>query len=177
MLDRVNDSKDHQIPDREKEALERYSKAQDALEKARAEYASAMMDYGWEVGWNAGFSDGWDAAVEEMTQREAELKAAARMARPRSAPSTAPRATRVPMATGVRPLKAADLVLLFITEYPGARGIDIAKHFAAGPQPIPERTIRTALHRMKKTKDIKNIGGKWYAASERTSADEEKKLF
>jgi hypothetical protein len=57
---------------------------------------------------------------------------------------------------------ANDRVLLSITAHPGRRGVDIANEFSRAPQPLPERTVRTALHRLKNAKKIMPVAGLWY---------------
>lgn len=56
---------------------------------------------------------------------------------------------------------AQDEVLSYIQTHPGLRGVEIADAF----DDRPERTIRTALHRLKKTTPpkIQIVEGKWFA--------------
>lgn len=165
MLDRVSDPEDHTATDREKEALELVHTTKDALEKARVEASQALFDYAWESGWSAGYDQGWEAAFEHLRKQEAEMRTAAKAERPRS--PAPPRGAQLPLPIVTRNLTASDMVFLFIKENPGQRGVDIANHFGAMSPPIPERTIRTALHRLKTfARKIMITEGKWYAVED-----------
>ena len=50
-------------------------------------------------------------------------------------------------------------VLMAIRETPGVRGVDIVNDLAGT---VEERTVRTALHRLKKREAIYQREGKWY---------------
>jgi hypothetical protein len=67
---------------------------------------------------------------------------------------------------------ANDLVHQFIYENPGKRGIEIANSFKQAVFRLPERTVRTALHRLKTATPpkIKIVDGRWYP-TEATSAE------
>lgn len=52
-------------------------------------------------------------------------------------------------------------VLMAIRETPGVRGVDIVNGLAGS---VEERTVRTALHRLKKREAIFQQEGKWFPA-------------
>jgi hypothetical protein len=58
---------------------------------------------------------------------------------------------------------ANDRVLLWIKANPGHRGYRIANEFAAAQPPLPERTVRTALFRLKGEGKIVSVDNRWYA--------------
>lgn len=175
MLMRPSDPPERTDSKGEKEALDAVHQARETLEKARAGHIQAVFDYGYEVGWNVGFDRGWDAAFESMQRQEASLRAIVKAERPPEPPRSVPLPTLAPP----KHLTAAELVAVFISQFPGARGVDIANHFAENPSAsIPERTIRTALHRLKKAGSITIEEGRWYPAHDgKRNPQEERKLL
>lgn len=67
---------------------------------------------------------------------------------------------------GRRPRANSSLVavLALITQRPGLRGADLATRLSEAEQPIPERTVRTAINRLKATGKITKIGEGWHPA-------------
>jgi hypothetical protein len=58
---------------------------------------------------------------------------------------------------------AQDLVLNMIKTVPGQRGSQIVSRLAQAGTPVEERTVRTALWRLKKRNLIEQRGVEWYA--------------
>ena len=54
------------------------------------------------------------------------------------------------------------LVHEYVKENQGLLGIELVKDLQTAGHKIEERTIRTALHRLKKKKFLENRGGKWF---------------
>jgi hypothetical protein len=107
------------------------------------------------LGWDQGFKAGWEAHVEHMTRVFAEQAA--------SRPSAiAPSAPPAPVSSKIDQPTAKDLVLQIISDQPGLRGIDIVNELGKGVTPVAERSVRTALHRLKRARKIKNMSGRWY---------------
>jgi hypothetical protein len=66
---------------------------------------------------------------------------------------------------------AMDHVLFYVTMNPGQRGVDIADALGSIPQPIGERTVRTALFRLRHSKKLMRVGDRWYTAGEGAVAE------
>jgi hypothetical protein len=58
---------------------------------------------------------------------------------------------------------AKNRVFLSIKARPGRRGVEIANEFATATPPLLERTVRTALFRLKGDGDIVAVENRWYA--------------
>lgn len=131
--------------------------------RAAVEAIKALEQAAFRRAFHEGFMAGWDAGQKRIREMMAE-----------AAPKPAMTAELVPERAAVLPLfaeeptlptvRAADAVGDIIRANPGIRGVDIVKAAASAGQPILERTVRTALYRMKRDRRIKNLGGKWYAA-------------
>lgn len=115
----------------------------------------------WRRGFNEGFMAGWEAGQKRIREMMAE-------AAPQPALATvvpeAPALPLFPESPSPPTVRASDVVGDIIRANPGIRGVDIVKAAADAGQPILERTVRTALYRMKRDRQIKNLGGKWFAA-------------
>lgn len=111
-----------------------------------------------------GFLAGWDAGQKRIREMMAEAapRPAMTVRLASEGAATLPLFSEGPPAPTVR---AADAVGDIIRANPGIRGVDIVKAAADAGQPILERTVRTALYRMKRDGRIKNLEGKWFAAS------------
>src|SRR5450432_268767 len=70
--------------------------------------------------------------------------------------------TSPPVRSRGRPEKAISLVRSEIFGDPGLRGVDIVKSLANKGTPIVDRTVRSALRRLKKGRVIWQRNGKWY---------------
>jgi hypothetical protein len=128
--------------------------ARDAVLDAMKEWEAASYRRGFDEGWKA-CNDGWLKMLNEATQK--------REAAATEVPAEVPNGefggeSRVSQA------RASDVVLNIIKERPGLRGIEIVKATGGAGPAIHERTVRTALHRMKRDKLIKVLDGRWYAA-------------
>lgn len=67
---------------------------------------------------------------------------------------------------------AADVVYEVIEQHPGLTGVEIVRHLQKVGTPINERTIRTALFRLKVDK-IASVKGRWYTKGEATRVVQE----
>ncbi|MEH2564684.1 hypothetical protein [Bradyrhizobium sp. AZCC 2289] len=132
----------------------------DAVAKAYAELAAAIGNYadkvrrrGWSQGWDTGWATGRKRLLEEFQSRSADKPSAP------SAPPAPPAKVDAPRMTLLGTTGTASTnVLNYIERFPGQRGVEIA---AALGVAFPERTVRTALHRLRNTK-IKIVNGRWY---------------
>jgi len=108
--------------------------------------------------------EGWKAAAESFREQAEKERAARLTGLPQELPSYASLGLGSSWhishhGTNPRIRTANDLVLAHVRDYPGQRGVDIAAAFA---RQIPERTVRTALHRLKNGEKIKIVDGRWY---------------
>jgi hypothetical protein len=73
-----------------------------------------------------------------------------------------------------RPEKAISLVKNEIFGEPGLRGVDIVRSLEKKGTPVGDRTVRSALRRLKGAKTVWQRNGKWYPKSkERPDAENE----
>jgi hypothetical protein len=153
---------------------------------ALAAHVGAATQQSWTGGWDQGFSDGWEAA-NKYFREQAEKEWAVRTAEqyipyPSAQTSTFNNIIASSwhghnhldvhpylhnLSSETRDPTANALVLIYITENPGQRGVEIATAFVGR---LPERTVRTALHRLKGAGKIRNVDGRWYTP-EATPAD------
>jgi hypothetical protein len=177
MDDTPNESESDQ-PETFEEGIARLKGEADAAGKAfmaaLATYVEAVKQHHGEVRWGEGFNDGWEAAQEhyEALQKKVESEMRKRVAGAAIAISaTAPMPSRPTILGQIESIvpppvmpTAAELVEQYISENPGKRGVEIANNFEKHAFRLPERTVRTALHRLKKAEKIKIVDGRWYAA-------------
>ena len=67
-----------------------------------------------------------------------------------------------------RPEKAISLVRQTIESAPGLRGVDVSRRLATGENPVSDRTVRSALRRLRNSRVIWQRKGKWYPKSQDT---------
>jgi hypothetical protein len=73
-----------------------------------------------------------------------------------------------------RPEKAISLVKNEIFGEPGLRGVDIVRSLEKKGTPVVDRTVRSALRRLKGSKTVWQRNGRWYPkAKERHDAENE----
>lgn len=113
-------------------------------------------------GYDKGFDAGWDAAWRRF-RAEFMDKPPPASEQPREAPQSPP-----PPPTMIAPDRkpAKELVLQILTANPnGMRGVEIVQAVQKIDSTIPERTVRTALHRLKtEDEQITNVDGLWHLA-------------
>lgn len=79
-----------------------------------------------------------------------------------------------PVRSRGRPEKAITLVQTEIFGEPGLRGVDIVKSLESKGTPVVDRTVRSALRRLKGSKVVWQRNGKWYPKpKERVDAENE----
>lgn len=128
-----------------------------------AGYRQGRVDT-WREAWDAGY-DYAMKAVEAAMRRQQQQG-------PRPTPTPAPEATQTPppsMETGQLKLTANEIVLQIIRNNPGLLGIEIIGRAQKLQEPLKERTVRTALHRLKDDK-IENRDRRWYPIAVEASA-------
>jgi flagellar biosynthesis/type III secretory pathway protein FliH len=140
----------------------KYAADLDAAYKAMFEAVSAHTEAArrksYLEGWRSGWDQGWNAAMDTIKQHASQSMVAALAEQQQTA---ADNATAPTMAPEITPT-ASELVHQFVHECPGRRGVEIADNFAKTVFKLPERTVRTALHRLKKAGKIVIIDGRWY---------------
>lgn len=132
--------------------------ASKALFEAITAYTDALQKKHNFLGWQTGWDSGWDAAMEHVKKRASDNMQAAFADSVPTALELATATTSPPMLTPT----ANGLVHQFIHENPGKRGVEIADNFSKTVWRLPERTVRTALHRLKKAGKIVVVDGRWY---------------
>jgi hypothetical protein len=177
MIDSPNDSGDEAETTFQEQVAQAKGEA-DAAGKAFmaavATYVEAVKQHYGMVRWSEGFGDGWDAAQEQFKsiqkKFEMEIKTST-SGGTRFYPVTVNTPTILGsigthQASPPQTPTANELVLQFVTENPGRRGVEIANNFAKHAFRLRERTVRTALHRLKTAEPpkIKIVDGRWYAA-------------
>jgi hypothetical protein len=141
---------------------------QDAIERAREAVLDAVTKYGeavLEFAWSKGFDKGWDSGWEKGREHLMSAIRKGFSSADEHKPSPAPPAVSAPSIHGTAQLSllpptksASESVYDWIARFPGRRGYEIAQGLRHS---YPERTVRTALHRLKNVK-IKNVNGQWY---------------
>lgn len=140
-----------------------------ALMAAVIAYAEAIKNDHGLAQWREGFNLGWKSSREHFrTELESTFKI--EDAKAGIGGLVAFHAIPLPLRTATLSTSspptltptANDLVHQFIHENPGRRGIEIADNFSKTVWRLPERTVRTALHRLKKAKKIVVVEGRWY---------------
>lgn len=151
------------IEKRQAENAARAKESAAAFLDALKVHLKATRDDAWFRGWDKGFTEGWRAAAEHFAQA-AEAKRSAHL--PPAPPAQTEEGFQ-PLLSDVESVlegsTAADKVLALIEANPGLRGVEIANRLSSI---MLERTVRTALHRLRNTRvlnrKIRNVGGKWY---------------
>lgn len=130
--------------------------ARDVVFDAMKEWEAASHRRGFDEGWKA-CNDHWLKLLNEATQKT--------QAGALTTTTEAAQVAALDFENDVRGghAKASDAVMSIIRDRPGLRGIEIVKAAADVGQAIHERTVRTALHRMKRDGLIKNLEGRWFA--------------
>ena len=127
------------------------TKALDALERWKAdtrqeivdEIGHAVLGLLKEIGFRPDFGKGENTEEEQHPQKRRRKRGGKRAPRPNS---------------------TIGIVYRVIAANPGSRGADIVTLAAQSGQPINERTMRTALKRLKDRDYIKQINGVWFPA-------------
>jgi hypothetical protein len=110
----------------------------------------------WPEAWNAGYDTALQA-VEAAMRRE-------QQAAPRPAPTFAPDQNQTPpgMEAGAVKPTASEVVLQIIRNNPGLLGVEIIGRAQKMHDYMKERTVRTALHRLKEDEKIANREKRWF---------------
>lgn len=120
------------------------------MDRRVAEAAHALgKREGWMEGWNAGYNYASERFQELMRMQPPPPPQAAA----EDESSAAPRAVAAP-----------SIVLQIVRNSPGLRGVEIVNITDRMEQPLKERTVRTALHRLKMAREIYVEDEKWYPA-------------
>ena len=137
------------------DAASAYRVLQIALDK----YIKVASRADWSRGWDAGWKSGREHLIDDLK------KGLANNAPP--TPINPPPQPAAP-ARMLPPREARtskDVVLDFIKDNPGKRGVEIANALGSQSPPMLERTVRTNLARLREDEKIKNVDGRWYAAN------------
>jgi hypothetical protein len=132
-----------------------------AFTQALSEHFTALTNAANFKGWNEGFSKGWDAAAKYFKETMGQQLEEARAAQSRMMPDRLQDIPTMQPSEKQNAPTALTLVLEYIKANPGLRGVQIAQHFDKALFQLPERTVRTALHRLR-NRQIKIVDGRWY---------------
>lgn len=140
-----------------------YAAEQVAARNAAIDAMKAFERAAWNAGFHEGFREGWDAGRKWF--QEALEKASAQPEPPVArADQNAPLALFTLQPSAGSGVRAADIVFDVIEANPGIRGVEIVNATHEVGTPVIERTVRTALYRMKREGRIKNLEGRWFTA-------------
>jgi hypothetical protein len=126
-------------------------------QEALARYENALWRGAWETGYNQGWKDAYAYALQEFEQRLRSATPPPAAARPEP---VAPQLEEED--TGDDGPTAAEIVLSIVAAKPGLRGVEIVAEADKAKTPVKERTVRTALHRLKNADRLKNVDERWY---------------
>lgn len=101
------------------------------------------------------YARGWRDAIAALQSQAAQLGV------PTNAKQEAADSPPPPKPRG-RPAKAISLVRDAIYSTPGLRGVDLIGKLSTGDTPVVDRTVRSALRRLRKSRVIWQRNGKWY---------------
>lgn len=118
------------------------------------------------------YARGWRDAIAALQEKAPEMAPIDPIAGKRGNGADIDSVTR-PRQRG-RPEKAISLVKNEIFGEPGLRGVDIIRSLEKKGTPVVDRTVRSALRRLKGSKTVWKRNGKWYPKSkERSDAENE----
>lgn len=113
----------------------------------------------YNAGFDAGFNAGWDACTRRLTA----TMAAQAEQKPPEPPTPPPQQKPAALSFNFDERTSNnDIVLQAITNAPGLRGVELVGMMDNTAFSIPERTVRTCLHRLKKLGKIISVEGRWY---------------
>lgn len=136
----------------------------DALQRYEDRVWQAAWDRGHQQGWQEGYSYAlWKLAEQARTN-------AAVQAPPRTEPPAAPPIIEEEGEDSGPSTQEA--VLRMVLAVPGLRGVEVVEKLHLSGVQAKERTVRTALHRLKNAHKIKNVGERWFPPDFPTSSDE-----
>ncbi len=133
-----------------------------SLHDAREIFFKALKTHEHEIyklGYEDGFSAGWDAAL----QRLAEL-------RPQAAFSPAGGGDVSTLLQGDEETPAQETLLTIISKTPGLQRQEIVDMARKTLSSLSERTVRTALQRMKNAGELHVADSKWYVSRRKKPA-------
>lgn len=159
--DRSKSSQPRSPPPPLEDAREAVLKAMNDLYDAIQVLERSASWHGFLDGWKAGRVDIFDEFKKQFSDNKSSTPPATLSTQP--VPPPVADVTYTPMRVEV---SANDRVLRVIETNPGLRGYEIAQLLGRPPGSMRERTVRTALHRLKKAvpPKIKIVDGRWYAA-------------
>lgn len=127
-----------------------------AMNEAQEQYENAVWQAAWDRGHQQGWAEGYAYAFWVMEQARTQQPAAPQP------PARAEPPTPPPLEEEEPSTSAQDTVWQIVQQQPGLRGVEIVTATEAAGKPVKERTVRTALHRLKKDGLIVNHNERWY---------------
>jgi len=138
-------------------------------DEARTRFLDAMDEliYAYRVAddaaWREGFHHGWTSYKAWFEEQIAKMR---ETANPQPTAPLQSNPANLDVEFRRPPASTRDAVLNFISANPGQKGVQIA---SALRDIAPERTVRTALHRLKVAQKIQVVEGRWYVLDAVTS--------
>jgi hypothetical protein len=115
----------------------------------------------YQLGYEDGFSAGWEAAVNRLSE-----------VKPGSGVSTVPsRELTNILRQEPEEIPARDTLIAIIDETPGLLRQQIVETAGKTPSSLNERTVRTALQRMKAAGELLVEDNRWYVANKQKGSD------
>jgi hypothetical protein len=149
------------MDDRARDLLAEARVAKTNVSNAMEQFEARVWAIAWDRGYAQGWREGYQYALWQIEQARNQVVQATpdALAAKRPAPEAA-----LPLdedEDGSGPT-AQETVLRIVKTMPGLRGVDIVQKAAENGRPVKERTVRTALHRLKNADEIVNVNERWY---------------
>jgi hypothetical protein len=133
-----------------------------SLNEAREVFVRALKTHEhfvYKLGYEAGFAAGWDAVVRRMSQAKPDFS----MADEKQELSELQQHHESEIA-------ARDTLMSIVAQTPGLERHEIIETARKNLTTLSERTLRTAMQRLKETGDLRADNGRWYIAQKETTA-------
>lgn len=132
--------------------------AKTVMSDALARYEDRIWQAAWDRGHQQGWQEGYQYALWMLEQAR---NRAAHEPPPRAEPPAAP---PIIEEDGEESPSTQEAVLRMVTAMPGLRGVEIVEKLHLSGVQAKERTVRTALHRLKNAQKIRNKDERWFPA-------------
>lgn len=146
------------VQERQRRMLAAAYATKDVLKDAQQRHEDAVWNAGWVHGYDQGWNDGYQRAIHAL--REAAFL--------RSAPPNVGATEPTPLPREAAPEadapSANEIILNLIAKFPGLRGFELVEATESAGTPVKERTVRTALYRLKNSGKIFSNDERWYPA-------------
>lgn len=146
------------VKERQRRVIAEAHVAKNASTDALQRYEDAVWQAGWVHGYDQGWNEGYQRALAIMQQVTSHRAAPPPQFDPDAVPGLPPK-------DAAEGQTANQIVLDIIEARPGLRGVELVALTEELGAPLKERTVRTALHRLKNQAKIFNHEERWYPAN------------